>query len=135
MQKEYLGDWTIFEGIVLTENRKLSYLDNVRDCLEKEHLFEIAAMLKREGFIPEEFWLIEYPVEGVYFFERIIQNRKIVKQRGIDFFVFLVMMEYLDHIFKQWKQMLKVATMIFHAIQLKSLLRKWNVNERGCLVS
>lgn len=86
MQKEYLGDWTIFEGIVLTENRKLSYLDNVRDCLEKEHLFEIAAMLKREGFIPEEFWLIEYPVKGVYFFERIIQNRKIVKQRGIDFF-------------------------------------------------
>lgn len=86
MNKDYLGDWTIFEGVVLTENREISYLNNIRDCLEKEHLFEIATMLKREGFVPEEFWLIEYPTEGIYFFERIIHNRKVVKQRGIDYF-------------------------------------------------
>lgn len=34
--------------------------------IEKEHLFGIREMLEKEGFDPDQFFVGEYPIEGVY---------------------------------------------------------------------
>lgn len=59
--KKYNGDWKLVQGS-LHEKR----LNELPDCLEKDHLFIIFEMLIKEGFYPHTFYLHEYPIEGVY---------------------------------------------------------------------
>lgn len=61
IMKKYNGNWRIIQGELRKER-----LENLPDCIEKEHLFEIIEMLKKEGFNADTFFVHEYPIEGVY---------------------------------------------------------------------
>ncbi|MBT9710698.1 hypothetical protein GPK38_11680, partial [Enterococcus faecium] len=41
-------------------------IEQLPDCLEKEHLFQIREMLRNEQFDPNQFLVVEYPATGVY---------------------------------------------------------------------
>lgn len=76
--KSYNGQWKLIEG---TNLAKAHIRSSLPDCLEKDHLLEISSMLRQEGFMPIDFVVCEYPIEGVYCIERI-GNKK-----GIDYFM------------------------------------------------
>lgn len=57
----YLNQWKIIEGS-LKEKR----IEQLPNCLEKEHLFRIRKMLEEEELDPEDFCVEEYPAPGVY---------------------------------------------------------------------
>ncbi|MBK5028792.1 hypothetical protein [Enterococcus faecium] len=59
--KQYLNQWNIIEG-ALTEER----INEIPDCLEKDHLFLIRRMLQKENFEPNNFIVVEYPATGIY---------------------------------------------------------------------
>lgn len=74
----YDGDWKAIEG---TNLAKTKIRDNLSDSLEKEHLLKISTMLRNEGFMPIDFVVCDYPVEGVYCIERI------GSKKGVDYFM------------------------------------------------
>lgn len=76
--RKYSYNWKDIEGINLTE---AAIKNSLVDSLEKEHLLQISSMLSEEGFNPVDFTLCEYPIEGVYYIERI------GKKRGVDYFM------------------------------------------------
>ncbi|EOM63100.1 hypothetical protein SS9_01104 [Enterococcus faecium EnGen0188] len=45
--KQYLDQWNIIEGALTVER-----INEIPDCLEKDHLFLIRKMLKEENFEP-----------------------------------------------------------------------------------
>ncbi|EOS7810564.1 hypothetical protein E4K16_RS14270 [Enterococcus hirae] len=51
----------MIEG-ALTEER----INEIPDCLEKDHLFLIRRMLQKENFEPNNFIVVEYPATGIY---------------------------------------------------------------------
>lgn len=73
---EYNGNWRLFAGKLLT----LESINNFPDCLEKEHFLRIRQMLKEEGFNPDDYRIGELPTEGVYYFEKAVQ------ECGVDYF-------------------------------------------------
>lgn len=75
---EYNGDWKLFEGTRM-DQLELARLVNSE---EKEHLLEINKMMIKEGFNPENYYLVEIPICGVY----CIDNGRL-KQADFDYFV------------------------------------------------
>ncbi|MFD1899975.1 hypothetical protein [Enterococcus termitis] len=73
---DYLENEKKFRGRLLSYTVIASY----HECLEKQHLKEIADQLTKEGFKPEEFRLVEIPIDGVYTVERAYEKA------GTDFF-------------------------------------------------
>ncbi len=59
--KQYLDQWKVIEGSLKEER-----IEQLPDCLEKEHLFQIREMLRSEQFDPNQFLVVEYPATGVY---------------------------------------------------------------------
>ena len=59
--KQYLDQWKVIEGSLREER-----IEQLPDCLEKEHLFRIREMLRNEQFDPNQFLVVEYPATGVY---------------------------------------------------------------------
>ncbi|HAP9762311.1 TPA: hypothetical protein IWL43_002832, partial [Enterococcus faecium] len=59
--KQYLNQWKVIEGSLKKER-----IEQLPDCLEKEHLFQIREMLRNEQFDPNQFLVVEYPATGVY---------------------------------------------------------------------
>lgn len=59
--KQYLDQWNIIEGALTVER-----INEIPDCLEKDHLFLIRKMLKEENFEPNDFIVVEYPTTGIY---------------------------------------------------------------------
>ena len=59
--KQYLDQWNIIEGALTVER-----INEIPDCLEKDHLFLIRKMLKEENFEPNDFIVVEYPATGIY---------------------------------------------------------------------
>lgn len=59
--KCYLDNWGIIEGSL-----QIDRINKIPDCLEKEHLVQIRAMLTAENFNPDDFQVREYPTQGVY---------------------------------------------------------------------
>ena len=58
---------TIFES--MESHRRITKKERIEqlpDCLEKEHLFQIREMLRNEQFDPNQFLVVEYPATGVY---------------------------------------------------------------------
>lgn len=64
--KVYNGQWKLVEGTNLSKTQIRSSLP---DCLEKDHLLKISSMLRKEGYMPLDFYVCEYPIEGVYCIE------------------------------------------------------------------
>ncbi|MCA5014562.1 MULTISPECIES: hypothetical protein [unclassified Enterococcus] len=62
--KSYNGDWKVIEGTCLA---KVMIRSDLPDCLEKEHLLQISTMLRHEGFMPIDFHVYEYPIDGCYY--------------------------------------------------------------------
>ena len=65
--KQYLDQWKVIEGSLREER-----IEQLPDCLEKEHLFQIREMLRNEQFDPNQFLVVEYPATGEKYF--IIQE-------------------------------------------------------------
>lgn len=63
MSKFVYDNWRDIEGTSLAKSK---IRERLVDSLEKEHLLEISSMLRNEGFMPNDFTVIEYPIEGVY---------------------------------------------------------------------
>ncbi|HFU5891675.1 TPA: hypothetical protein ACH6J3_001589 [Enterococcus faecium] len=59
--KRYLNQWKLIKGSLKKER-----IEQLPDCLEKEHLFQIREMLRNEQFDPNQFLVVEYPATGVY---------------------------------------------------------------------
>lgn len=59
--KQYLDQWKVIEGSLREER-----IEQLPDCLEKEHLFQIREMLRNEQFDPNQFLVVEYSATGVY---------------------------------------------------------------------
>lgn len=49
--KQYLDQWKVIEGSLREER-----IEQLPDCLEKEHLFQIREMLRNEQFDPNQFF-------------------------------------------------------------------------------
>lgn len=75
---EYNGNWKLFEGTKMN----VVELTQLVESKEKEHLLEINKMMIKEGYNPENYYLIEVPINGVY----CIDNRRL-KQSDFDYFV------------------------------------------------
>lgn len=58
---KYLNQWKDIEGSLKEER-----IEQLPDCLEKEHLFQIREMLSIERFDPDQFLVVECPATGVY---------------------------------------------------------------------
>lgn len=59
--KQYLDQWNIIEGALTVER-----INEIPDCLEKDHLFLIRKMLKDENLEPNDFIVVEYTATGIY---------------------------------------------------------------------
>lgn len=59
--KTYLSDWKVIQGTL-----NLSRVMALPECAEKDHLHIIREMLVMEDFNPDEFFVHEYPTDGVY---------------------------------------------------------------------
>lgn len=76
MSKKYIGETKPFQGKLITK----SSIFRMPDCLERDHILAVRTMLIEEGFSPDEFRVGELPIEGVYYFERAVQ------ELGVDYF-------------------------------------------------
>lgn len=72
----YLDNHRIFEGKLMN----LESIDHFPESLEKSHIKQVRAMLRKEGFNPDSFRVGEIPCKGIYYFERAVE------QVGIDYF-------------------------------------------------
>ncbi|MGA4725408.1 hypothetical protein ACOJB9_14825 [Carnobacterium maltaromaticum] len=74
----YNGNWKWFEGTRMDQLE----LARLLKSKEKEHLLEINKMMIEEGYNPEDYYLVEIPINGVY----CIDNNRIGKT-DFDYFV------------------------------------------------
>lgn len=68
---KFINDWKLVQG---TNLAKVNIREKLPDCLEKDHLLEISSMLRKEGYSPIDFYVCEYPTEGVYCIEKYERN-------------------------------------------------------------
>lgn len=76
LKKAYIDNWRMFSGKLMTGES----IAAMPESLEKDHIKAAREMLITEGFNPDEFRVDEIPIEGVYYFEKAIQ------ERGVDYF-------------------------------------------------
>lgn len=74
----YNGNWKLFEGTKMN----VVELTQLVESKEKEHLLEINKMMIKEGYDPDDYFVVEVPIYGVY----CIDNRRI-QQPDFDYFV------------------------------------------------
>ena len=73
--KQYLDQWNIIEGALTVER-----INEIPDCLEKDHLFLIRKMLKDENLEPNDFIVVEYPAAGIYCSNHLINGQYFIIQ-------------------------------------------------------